>query len=119
MVRFVRYEKSFLVGISGSRKFVEGVRLFINNFIKSNLHLKIKKDDLINRNEKSVKFLGFKLCLSIRKRSSIGDSFCCYKRKVLAKLRCGNIRLANAAVFAIKKDLLQLIRLRLERSQLR
>lgn len=57
-IQYVRYVDDFLVGIVGSRKFALQIRKDLNNFIKSNLHLEVKKDNLVSRNDKPVKFLG-------------------------------------------------------------
>lgn len=62
-IQYVRYADDFLIGIVGPKQFAEGIRKDINQFIKGNLHLEVKKDDLINRNEGGVKFLGFMIYL--------------------------------------------------------
>lgn len=57
-IQYVRYVDDFLIGIVGSCKFATQVRNDINNFIKGNLHLNVKKDNLIHCNAGQVKFLG-------------------------------------------------------------
>lgn len=57
-IQYVRYVDDFLVGIVGSREFALQIRKDLNNFIKSNLHLEVKKNNLVSRNDKPVKFLG-------------------------------------------------------------
>ena len=54
----------FLVGIVGSREFALQIRKDLNNFIKSNLHLEVKKDNLVSCNDKPVKFLGYLIGLN-------------------------------------------------------
>lgn len=62
-IQYVRYADDFLIGIVGSRKYALQVRKDINNFIKGNLHLKVKKDNIVHRNEGPVKFLGYMISL--------------------------------------------------------
>jgi retron-type reverse transcriptase len=57
-IQYVRYVDDFLVGIVGSRKFALQILKDLSNFIKSNLCLEVKKDNLISCNSKPVKFLG-------------------------------------------------------------
>jgi len=57
-VQHVRYVNNFLIGIAGSRELALQIRKYLNNFIRSNLHLKIKRDDLISCYNKQVEFLG-------------------------------------------------------------
>lgn len=56
-LQYVRYLYDFLIGIAGSRKYAVQIREDLNNFIKSNLHLEIKKDTIFHRSEKFVRFL--------------------------------------------------------------
>jgi retron-type reverse transcriptase len=63
-IQYVRYADDFLIGIVGSREYAVQVRKDINNFLKSSLHLKVKKDNLVHRNDGPVIFLGHKIHLS-------------------------------------------------------
>jgi hypothetical protein len=47
-IQYVRYANDFLIGIVGSRNYANKIRKNINNFLKSNLHLEIKKDNLVH-----------------------------------------------------------------------
>jgi retron-type reverse transcriptase len=62
-IQYVRYADDFLIGIVGDRKFAIQVRSDINNFIKSDLHLNLKKDHILHRNDGSVTFLGHLISL--------------------------------------------------------
>lgn len=122
-IQYVRYAGDFLLGIVGPRKFAMEIRSKIDLFLKSNLHLKIKKNTIVNRNEKSVLFLGFAIYFptfnkKIRTKWSHLRSVAKYKKRVLARLRLGDARLARAGVAAIKCDLLRVFRLRLKKLQL-
>jgi len=63
-IQYVRYADDFLIGVVGSREYAVQVRKDINNFLKSSLHLKVKKDNLVHRNDGPVIFLGHKIRLS-------------------------------------------------------
>jgi retron-type reverse transcriptase len=63
-IQYARYADDFLIGIVGSREYAVQVRKDINNFLKSSLHLKVKKDNLVHRNDGPVIFLGYKIRLS-------------------------------------------------------
>jgi hypothetical protein len=54
----------FLIGVVGSRQYAVAIRKEINQFIKGNLHLDVRKDDLVHRSEKSVEFLGHLVTLT-------------------------------------------------------
>jgi hypothetical protein len=56
-LQYVRYLYDFLIGIAGSRKYAVQIRKDLNKFIKSDLHLEVKKDSIVHRSEKSIKFL--------------------------------------------------------------
>ena len=60
----MRYADDFLVGVVGSKKMAVSIQKQINTFIKSNLHLKIKQNKIVNRNQGSVPFLGFRIYLA-------------------------------------------------------
>ena len=57
-IQYVRYVDDFLIGVVGSREYAAKIRKDLNQFIKGNLHLDVRKDNLVHRSEKSVKFLG-------------------------------------------------------------
>ena len=63
-IQYVRYADDFLIGVVGSREYAVQVKKDINNFLKSSLHLKVKKDNLVHRNDGPVIFLGHKIRLS-------------------------------------------------------
>jgi hypothetical protein len=63
-IQYVRYLNDFLIGIVGSREYARQIRKDLNNFIKSNLHLEVKKDNLVSRNDGPIKFLGHFLGLN-------------------------------------------------------
>ena len=56
-LQYVRYFYDFIIGVVGSWKYAAQIRKDLNNFIRSNLHLEVRKDSIVHRNEKSIKFL--------------------------------------------------------------
>ncbi len=57
-IQYVRYADDFLIGVVGGRNFAIKLQKDINKFIKGNLHLRVKKDEIVHRNKGSVRFLG-------------------------------------------------------------
>lgn len=120
-LQYVRYADDFLVGVVGSKKLAVSVQKQINTFIKSNLHLEIKQNKIVNRNEGSVHFLGFRIYLAkFHKKTRVKwnkfASIAKYRRRVLARIQKSDARLAKAAVFEIKKNILKAFRKKLSES---
>jgi retron-type reverse transcriptase len=63
-IQYVRYADDFLIGVVGSREYAVQVQKEINNFLKGNLHLEVKKNNLVHRNDKAITFLGHTIRLS-------------------------------------------------------
>ena len=60
------------MGIVGPHKLATDTRQAIDTFLKSDLHLEVKKNDIVNRNEKGVTFLGFRIYLpSFHKKTRV------------------------------------------------
>lgn len=57
-LQYVRYVSDFIVGITGNRKFALQIQKYLCNFIKRNLHLEVKKNNLVSCNNRPLKFLG-------------------------------------------------------------
>jgi len=62
-IQYVRYANNLLIGIVGNRKYATQIKENLNIFLKSNLHLDIKKDNLIHRNDNAINFLDHKIKL--------------------------------------------------------
>jgi hypothetical protein len=123
-IQYVRYADDFLMGIVGPREFALEVRSKVDLFIKSNLHLEVRKNDLINRNEGGITFLGFLIYLvkfnkKTRTKWNHLQSIAKYKCRVHARLRLSDARLANASVYAIKGSLLKSFRSQMENLKLK
>ena len=59
IIQYVRYANDFLISIVSPKFLIWEIRAQINQFIKGNLHLKVKKDKLVIKGSKPIKFLGF------------------------------------------------------------
>jgi len=53
-----------MIGIVGPKAFARDVRVQINQFIKGNLHLEVRKDELVVQGSKPIKFLGYLIYLA-------------------------------------------------------
>ena len=84
----------------------------MNSFIKSNLHLEVKKDSIVHRNEKSIKFLNH--LISFReyklKTSVISKSIQAIKKnkhKSISKFLENDKRLAKSKSYQFYSNVLQ------------
>lgn len=82
-LRYIRYADNYLVGVGGSRADAQEVQKRINDFIKGNLHLEVKKDKLTHLTSDKVEFLGFVIGKPFRAMSKKLRSY----PKVLEKYR--------------------------------
>jgi Type II intron maturase/Reverse transcriptase (RNA-dependent DNA polymerase) len=119
-IDYVRYADDFLIGVVGPKEFAIEVRSKVNQFVKGDLHIEIKKNDIVNRNEGAVKFLGFAIYLpafrnKIRVKWKSTASVQKYKQRVVSRLKCNNAKLANRQVNLIKANLLDIYRKIIER----
>jgi Type II intron maturase len=117
-LQYVRYVDDFLIGIVGPRSLVLHAQNQIDIFIKSDLHLEVKQNNIVNRNEGSVKFLGFQIYFAaFYKKTRVKwnklASMAKYRRRVLARINKSDARLAKAAVFELKKNLIKAFRVHL------
>jgi retron-type reverse transcriptase len=114
-LHYIRYADDFIIGVGGTKKMAFRIRDKIDNFIKSNLHLEVKQNKIVNRNEGPVKFLGFLIYLvkfrhKTRTNWNKFASIEKYRRRAQARLVKSDARLANATIFALKKNLLRAFR---------
>lgn len=117
-MQYVRYAGDFLIGIAGPRSLVLNIQKQIDIFIKSDLHLEVKKNNIVNRNEGSVQFLGFQIYFAaFYKKTRVKwnklASMSKYRRRVLARINKSDARLAKAAIFELKKNLIKAFRINL------
>jgi retron-type reverse transcriptase len=118
-VQYARYADDFVLGIGGPRALAVEVQRRIDNFVKSNLHLEVKQNDIVSRNKGPINFLGFLVYLSkFRRKSRVKwnrfASIAKYKRRVQARLLKSDARLAKTAVHEMKRNLIETFRRTLE-----
>jgi retron-type reverse transcriptase len=109
-VLYIRYADNFLIGIVGSKQFAVQIKNEINGFVKSNLHLHIKKSDIINRNNKSILFLDFLIKFSAvhkktRRIAAKREAILRYKKRSIARMSSLNNRIAKSLRLAFIKSL--------------
>lgn len=118
-IQYVRYADDFILGIGGSKRDAMSIRDQIDTYLKSNLHLTVSTNRVINRNEGPAQFLGFIIQLSkfkakTRKQWNRFASIAKYKNRVINRLKISDTRLANAAVQNVKRNLMRIFRRKLE-----
>lgn len=116
---YVRYADDFLIGVVGSKALAVQIRKEVNQFLTGDLKLTVKKDELVNRNAGRVRFVGFEIDLPrFRQKVNITRSRALslkkYKRRVLARLKSGDGRLAQAAYNLAKRQILAAIEQKLD-----
>jgi hypothetical protein len=114
-IQYVRYVDDFLIGIVGSREYASQVRKDINNFVKRNLHLKVKKDNIIHHDKGPVKFLGHMIGLLEfkAKTSAIPKAICAarkHKSGSIARFTAADKQLARAKSYEFQANILKQVR---------
>ena len=114
-IQYVRYVDDFLIGIVGSREYASQVRKNINNFVKGNLHLKVKKDNIVHRNEGQIKFLGHMIGLPEfkAKTSAVPKAIRAarkHKHASIARFTVVDKRLARAKSYEFQANILRQVR---------
>jgi hypothetical protein len=110
-LKYIRYKNNFLVGLNTTRKLGLTIQKQITIFIKSDLHLNIKLNQIKNRNEKFIKFLSYKIYLiSFQKRTNdINTSK--YYNIIYTSIKNLRTKLSRINAFKIKKALLKTIKM--------
>merc|ERR1712232_1391348 len=103
-LQYVRYGSDFIVGVGGSKELSISIRDQIDNFLNTHLYLEIQKNQLINRNNGAVLFLGFLIYLAkIRRKVEIKEkkiaNITKYRKRIIARLSRADARLAKAAIY--------------------
>jgi len=114
-IQYVRYVDDFLIGIVGSREYASQVRKDINNFVKGNLHLRVKKDNIVHCNEGQVKFLGHIVGLPEfkAKTSAVPKAIRAarkHKHSSIARFTAADKRLARAKSYEFQANILKQVR---------
>ena len=119
-IQYVRYVDDFLIGIVGSKEYASQIRKDINNFVKGNLHLKVKKDNIVHRNEGQVKFLGHMIGIPEfkAKTSAVPKAIRAarkHKTSSIARFTAADKRLARAKSYEFQANILKQIRVLAQR----
>lgn len=122
-IQYVRYADDFIFGIVGPRELARKVQGEVDQFLKQNLHLEVKENRIVNRNDKGVPFLGFQVYMPhFKKKARVKwkhlESQKRYKTRVLARLQVADSNLAKATTHKFRRDLLEAIRSYLEKRQM-
>jgi retron-type reverse transcriptase len=110
-ITYVRYADDFIVGVIGPRDFGLKIATEMENFIKSDLRLKVHDVFLTSRDKEAVKFLSFNLHLSSIKnkaktKSNKIKNIAKYKKRSIARLKANDARISQAYFNSIKHGFL-------------
>lgn len=102
-----------------SRKFSAYIKKELENFLKSNLHLKVSEYDIIHRDQSSISFLGHTIQLvdfypKLRIKSKLLQAVYRYKNKVLQRLSLEKYKISKLQANKFKKRVLKHIRVMLD-----
>lgn len=111
-IQYVRYSNNLLVGGAGSRKFLIYLKKEINDYLKSNLHLKASKHESINKDQPSISFLGHEIQLvyfhqKMRTKNKRLEVMYRHKNKVMQRLRLEKYKINRFQMNKFKKKVLQ------------
>lgn len=109
--QYIRYKNNFLVTLNTIRTLGLSIKKQITTFLKSNLHLNIKLNQIKNRNEKFIKFLSYKIYLTSfqKRKNDINTSK--YYRIIYTNIKKLNTKLSRINAFKIKKNLVKAIKM--------
>jgi retron-type reverse transcriptase len=122
-IQYVRYADDFIFGVVGPRELARKVQGEVDRFLKQNLHLEVKENRIVSRNDKGVKFLGFQVYMPhFKKKTRVKwkhlESQKRYKARVLARLKVADANLSKATSHKFRLDLLGELRKYLEERQM-
>lgn len=71
---YVRYADDFLIAVKGPKWLARDIQKRTQDFLKSNLHFKLKEGNLIHAKDNKVKFLGFDIKVPGRKQRAVVET---------------------------------------------
>lgn len=115
---FLRYVDHFLIGIVGSTKFLNQIKLRIINFTRSNLHVSLRDFNSTFYNEPCI-FLGFKILMSLVsvKKDFSFSSYSIkkkYEKRIFSRLKAIKSKLSYIYVKRFNSEMLNYFNLLLE-----
>jgi hypothetical protein len=102
--QYIRYKNNFLITLNTIRTLGLTIKKQITTFIKSNLHLNIKLNQIKNRNEKFIKFLSYKIYLTNFQKRKNGINTSKYYRIFYTNIKKLHTKLSRINAFKIKKN---------------
>ena len=106
-IKYIRYKNNFLVALNSNRKLGLTVQKRITTFIKSDLHLNIKLNQMKNRNEKFINFLNYKIYLTNFQKRKNDINVSKYYRIIYTSIKKLHTKLSRINAFKIKKSLVK------------
>lgn len=111
-LQYVRYSNDLFVGVAGSRKFLIYLKKKVDDYLKSNLHIKVSGHKSIHRDQSPISFLGHKIQLvyfhqKMRIKNKRLEVMYRYKNKVIQKLRLEKFKINRFQMNKFKKKVLQ------------
>jgi Type II intron maturase/Reverse transcriptase (RNA-dependent DNA polymerase) len=111
-IQYARYADNIIIGITGPRKFAMYVRKEIDTFIKSDLHLKINKNEIIHRDQNPITFLGHNVQFinfhgKIRTKKKQLEAIFRYKNKTIQNLKSKENRIVKFKTDKFKNEMLK------------
>jgi hypothetical protein len=101
-----------LIGVVSSRKFAMHLHKELENFLKSNLHLKVIASEIVHRDQAPISFLGHMIqpvyfYQKVRTKNKLLETIYRYKNKVLQRLKLEEYRISKLQVNKFKKKVLK------------
>lgn len=110
-LKYVRYKNNFLVSLNTNRKLGLIIQKRITTFIKSDLHLNIKFNQMKNRNEKFIKFLSYKIYLTTFQKRKNEMNKSKYYQIIYTNIKKLHTKLSRINAFKIKKNLAKAVKI--------
>lgn len=110
--QYIRYKNNFLITLNTIRTLGLTIKKQITTFIKSNLHLNIKLNQIKNRNEKFIKFLSYKIYLTNFQKRKNGINTSKYYRIFYTNIKKLHTKLSRINAFKIKKNWVKTIKMK-------
>lgn len=82
---YVRYADDYLIAVKGPKRLARDIQKRTQDFLKSNLHFKLKEGNLVHAKDNKIEFLGFDIKVPGRKQRAVVNT-----RKILSLKKIRN-----------------------------
>jgi hypothetical protein len=111
-IQYVRYSNDLLVGVVGSRTFLIYLNKKVNDYLKSNLHIKVREYKNVHKNHLPIAFLGHRILLvyshqKMCTKTKRLEVMYRYKNRVMQRLRLEKYKINRFQMGRFKKKVLQ------------